>query len=187
MALPAPYRALNSRMTLAMAFTAYLGGRLTERYGYRPITVAGLVLASVGFGFMGWTWAVGTPFGQMGWQLVILGLGFGLVTAPVGTAVINTAPPDQRGIAASLVIVLRLIGMSVGLSALTAWGLRRFATLRTTITLPDLPLTDPAYQRAVVEGLTAVTTRVLAETFLWSAGVLILAMLAAFWLHKESR
>ncbi|MEZ4515075.1 MAG: MFS transporter [Chloroflexota bacterium] len=178
---------LLAGMTLAMACTAYLGGRLTERHGYRPVTMAGLALAVTGFGLMGSSWAVTTPFGQMGWQLAVLGLGFGLVTAPIGTAVINTAPPDQRGIAASLVIVLRLIGMSVGLSGLTAWGLRRFATLRTTITLPDLPLTDPTYQRAVVAGLTAVTTRVLAETFLWSAGLLILAMIAAFWLHKESR
>jgi hypothetical protein len=123
----------------------------------------------------------------MGWQLVVLGLGFGLVTAPVGTAVINTAPADQRGIAASLVIVLRLIGMSVGLSGLTAWGLRRFAALRTTIPLPDLPLTDPAYQRAVVEGLTAVSTRVLAETFLWSAALLTLAIIVALWLRKEAK
>lgn len=178
---------LLAGMTLAMASTAYLGGQLTERHGYRPVTLAGLALATIGFGLMGWTWTVGTPFGQMGWQLVVLGLGFGLVTAPVGTAVINTAPADQRGIAASLVIVLRLIGMSVGLSGLTAWGLRRFAALRTTIPLPDLPLTDPAYQRAVVEGLTAVSTRVLAETFLWSAALLTLAIIVALWLRKEAK
>lgn len=177
---------LLAGMTLAMSLTAYLGGRFTEQRGYRPVTLAGLGLATIGFGLMGWTWAVATPLPQMGWQLGVLGLGFGLVTAPVGTAVINTAPSHQRGIAASLVIVLRLIGMSVGLSALTAWGLRRFATLRTTIPLPDLPLTDPTYQQAVVEGLTAVTTRVLTETFLWSAGLLTLAILAALWLRQET-
>lgn len=167
---------LLAAMTVAMAATAYLGGRLTERFGYRPVTLIGLVLCAVGFGLMGWTWRVETAYGQMAWQLVVVGLGFGLVTAPVGTAVINTAPADQRGIAASLVIVLRLIGMSVGLSGLTAWGLRRFSVLRTQIELPDLSLTDPLYQEALLEGLTAVSVKVLTETFVVTAVLVLLAV-----------
>ena len=112
---------LLSGMTGAMAFLAYIGGRLTERFSYRPVTLAGLALCTVGFGLMGRSWVVGLPFSQMAWQLVILGSGFGLVIAPVGTAVINAAPDNQRGISSSLVIVVRLMGMSVGLSGLTAW------------------------------------------------------------------
>ncbi|MBK8987119.1 MAG: MFS transporter [Chloroflexi bacterium] len=182
---------LLSGMTLAMALLAYVGGRLTERWSYRPVTLAGLVLCAVAFALMGSSWqatAVGvhTPYGQMAWQLVILGMGFGLVIAPVGTAVINAAPPDQRGIASSLVIVMRLMGMSVGLSALTAWGLRRFDVLRRQITLPDLPLTDPGYQQAIVDGLTQVTVAVLAETFLVSALLITLAWLIALTLKPET-
>ncbi|MEM7110970.1 MAG: MFS transporter [Chloroflexota bacterium] len=176
---------LLAAMTVAMAITAYLGGRLTERLSYRPVTLAGLLFCLAGFGLMGWTWMVATPYGQMAWQLVVLGLGFGLVTAPIGTAVINTAPADQRGIAASLVIVLRLIGMSVGLSGLTAWGLRRFSVLRVQIELPDLALTDPLYQQALLEGLTAVSVRVLTETFAITAVVMLLAILVAFGLRKQ--
>jgi MFS family permease len=121
----------------------------------------------------------------MAWQLAVLGVGFGLVIAPVGTAVINAAPADQRGIAASLVIVLRLIGMSVGLAGLTAWGLRRFNVLRTQVELPDLPFTDPVYQQAIVEGLTRVTVQVLAETFLVSAVIALLALLVSLRLGRD--
>jgi MFS family permease len=85
---------LLSGMTAAMAVLAYIGGRLTERFGYRPITLAGLLLCVIGFGLMGFSWQVGTPYGQMSWQLVILGMGFGLVIAPVGPAVINAEAPD---------------------------------------------------------------------------------------------
>jgi EmrB/QacA subfamily drug resistance transporter len=176
---------LLSGMTAAMAVLAYIGGRLTERFGYRPVTLAGLLLCVIGFGLMGLSWQVGTPYGQMSWQLVILGMGFGLVIAPVGTAVINAAPDDQRGIAASLVIVLRLIGMSVGLSGLTAWGLHRFSLLRTQIQLPDLPFTDPVYQQAIVARLTEVTVKVLTETFVVSAVIALLALLISFLLKRD--
>ena len=176
---------LLSGMTAAMAVIAYIGGRLTERFSYRPVTLAGLVLCAIGFGLMGFSWQVGTPYGQMAWQLVVLGLGFGLVIAPVGTAVINAAPDAQRGISASLVIVLRLIGMSVGLSSLTAWGLRRFGHLRTQIQLPELPFTDPAYQQAVVDNLTQVTVQVLTETFVVSAVFVLLALLISFSLRPD--
>ncbi len=176
-------------MTLAMAIFSYVGGRLTERWSYRLVTLPGLALCALGFYWMG-NWqatAVGdhTPYAQMAWQLVVLGVGFGLVIAPVGTAVINAAPDDQRGVASSLVIVMRLIGMSVGLSGLTAWGLRRFDVLRTQITLPDLPLTDPAYQQAIVDGLTHITVAVLAETFLISTLLAALAWLIALALKPD--
>jgi MFS family permease len=177
--------ALLSVMTLAMAVMAYVGGRATEWWGYRPVTAVGLLLCALGFGLMGWTWAVGIAYGQMAWQLMILGLGLGLVMAPVGTAVINAAPDAQRGIAASLVIVLRLMGMSVGLAGLTAWGLHRFQYLRRLITLPDLPLADPQYQQALTDGLTRVTADVLAETFLISAGVALVAVVVAWRLRGE--
>jgi EmrB/QacA subfamily drug resistance transporter len=181
---------LLSGMTLAMALLAYAGGRLTERWSYRPVTLVGLWLCALAFNWMG-NWqatAVGdhTPYTQMAWQLVVLGMGFGLVIAPVGTAVINAAPDDQRGIASSLVIVMRLIGMSVGLSGLTAFGLRRFEVLRTQITLPDLPLSDPAYQQAIIDALTSVTVAVLAETFLISTFLAALAWLIALTLKQEA-
>jgi MFS family permease len=176
---------LLSGMTAAMAVMAYAGGRLTERFSYQPVTLIGLLFCAIGFGLMGLSWQVGTPYWQMGWQLVILGMGFGLVIAPIGTAVINAAPVDQRGISASLVIVLRLIGMSVGLSGLTAWGLHRFSLLRSQIQLPNLPFTDPIYQQAIVAGLTQVMVQVLTETFLVSAVIVLLAMVISFGLRQD--
>ena len=172
---------LLSGMTGAMAIFAYIGGRLTERCGYRPVTVAGLVLAGAGLGLMGVSWSADTAYGLMVGQLILVGMGFGLVLAPMATAVINAAPASERGVAASLVIVMRLLGMSVGLAALTAWGLDRFNQLRPHIPLPDLPFTDPAYQTAIIDGLTNLTINVLAETFTISAGVALLALLVAAW------
>ncbi len=176
---------LLSGMTGAMAVMAWVGGQLTERWSYRPVTVMGLAFCAAGMGLMGWLWLVDTPYLNMASHLVVLGIGFGLVIAPIGAAVINAAPEHQRGVASSLVIVLRLMGMSVGLSGLTAWGLYRFEILRKLIELPDLPLNDPAYQQALADGLTEVTVSVLTETFLISAGVALLAFLVALWLKRD--
>ena len=176
---------LLSGMTGAMAIMAWVGGQLTERLSYRPVTAVGLLFCAAGIGLMGWLWVVDTPYLNMATHLVILGIGFGLVIAPIGTAVINAASEDQRGIAASLVIVLRLMGMSVGLSGLTAWGLYRFEILRKLIELPNLPLSDPTYQQALADGLTKVTVSVLTETFLILAGVAIVALLITFWLRRD--
>lgn len=176
---------LLSALTVAMAFMAYVGGQLTERYSYRPTVLLGLVACVTGFALMGFTWQVDTSYGQMAWQLAILGCGFGLVISPIGTAVVNSAGNDERGVASSLVIVLRLMGMSVGLSGLTAWGLDRFNTLRTQIQLPDLPFTDPVYQQAIVDGLTQTTVRVLAETFVISAAVAAVAILISLRLRRD--
>jgi MFS family permease len=174
---------LLSAMTASMAVMAYVGGRLTERFSYRPVTIAGLLAIVFGFSLMGISWQVDTASRQMIWQLVVLGTGFGLVIAPIGAAVINAAPEDQRGIASGLVIVFRLIGMSVGLSGLTAWGLHRFEDLRQSIDLP--PITDPDFQAILIDGLTGITVDVLTETFLISALVAAVAVLTALPLQPD--
>ena len=174
---------LLSAMTASMAVTAYLGGRFTESLSYRPVTLVGLILCLAGFALMGLTWTQGKSYFSMAWQLVILGAGFGLVTAPIGAAVINAASDDERGIAASLVIVLRLIGMSVGLSSLSAWGLYRFNILRQDVDLPAI--TDPNFQDALIDGLTRITVTVLTETFLISALIIFAALWVGLMLRQD--
>ncbi|HSH03884.1 MAG TPA: MFS transporter [Anaerolineae bacterium] len=175
---------LLSAMTASMALTAYLGGQLTERWSYRPVTLLGLVACLLGFTLMGTNWQLNTPYTTMAGQLAILGAGFGLVTAPIGTAVVNAAPDHHRGVAASLVIVLRLIGMSVGLSALTAWGLYRFNTLRRTITVA-VSRTDPTYPQAIANALADLTVGILTETFIICALLALLAFLISLGLRRD--
>ena len=58
--------------------------------------------------------------------LVIGGFGFGLALAPVNAAVLATTDDDVHGLADGLVVVARMVGMLVGISALTTIGLRRY-------------------------------------------------------------
>ena len=65
-----------------------------------------------------------------------LGFGFGLVIAPIALAATNSVRFGDRGTAAALVTAMRMIGMTLGLAALTAWGTGRFDSLVSGIRLP---------------------------------------------------
>jgi len=174
-----------SALTAAMALSSYLGGQITERTWYRPPVIAGLIGATVAYLLMGFLWTASTPYTTMAWQLGLLGFGLGLVTAPTSAAVVDAAPADRRGTAASLVVVLRLIGLSVGLSGLTAYGLMRFNQLRGTLDLP--PLGDPGYQEALQTAQGELTTSALSETFVAAAALLAIALGVAFFMHRPLR
>ena len=171
-----------SAMTAAMAAASYAGGRMTERWSYRPPILAGLTAVLAGFLLMGSGWTPETPYLQMAWQLVVLGTGFGLVFAPISAAVIDAAPPGERGVAASLVMVLRLMGLSVGLSGLTAWGIHRYEELRTLIVLP--PIGDPGYQEALRRAQEELTTSALADTFLAAAVIIAFGIVVALFMRN---
>ena len=170
-------------LTSAMAVTSYVGGRVTERTWYRPPVAVGLAAAAVAFVFMGSMWGADTTgmpilpipsYAVMALHLALLGGGIGLVIAPTSAAVVDGAPADQRGTAAGLVIVMRLMGLSVGLSALTAWGLHRFNQLREAVELP--PIGDPGFREALTAANADLTTTSLASTFSAAAIVSIVAL-----------
>jgi hypothetical protein len=80
------------------------------------------------------------PVHQADLALALCGLGFGVVIAPLTAAVLTLTRDQSHGLATSLVVLARTMGMLVGLSALTAFGLYRFHQILGTpvLTDPDL-------------------------------------------------
>lgn len=173
-----------SALTAAMAGASYLGGRYTESTWYRPPVVAGLGIATAAYLVIGLTWDVDISYVWMAVQLALLGIGLGLVIAPTSAAVVDEAPPDRRGTAAGLVVMLRLVGFSVGLSGLTAYGLWRFNELRGTLELP--PIGDPGFQEALERGQAELTTSALTETLLAAGLVVAVGLLVTLWMRRPA-
>lgn len=173
-----------SAMTAAMAVTSYIGGRVTHRTWCRPPLLAGVAMATGAFAWMGATWSADAPYWLFAVQLGLLGAGLGLTVAPTTSAVVDHAPPAQRGAAAGVVMVVRLLGLSVGLSALTAWGLNRFNELRGGLELP--PIGSPGFEDALVTAQAELTAQAIAETFTAAAVVVGVALAATFAMRRTA-
>ncbi len=140
------------RMTLAIPVGAVLGGLLLSRIGSRPVTAAGLLLAAAGLFLVGgWTLEVTDP--ELTLHLAIAGLGFGLVIAPIMAQALTAAPQEYHATASSLVVVSRMLGMTLGLAALSAWGIEHFQALTSGLALPlPEPGQSPAEAAARMAG-----------------------------------
>lgn len=125
------------RFLVALPVGALLGGFLVRRLPTGVVTAAGMVLAAAAFAWMsGWgldslDHAVATV------PLVIAGLGFGLAVAPVNAALLAATADAVHGVASALLVVARMVGMLVGISALTTIGLRRYYSLQVDLPAPS--------------------------------------------------
>jgi MFS family permease len=139
----------------ALPVGAVAGGWLSRRLPPRAVAAAGLALGAAGLAVMA-TWdadALGDPASSV--ALVAAGLGFGLAVAPVTAVLLAVTPAPLHGLASALVILARTVGMLVGLSVLTAVGLRVFARRQEAIgspfdLCPDSPADCPAYADATL-------------------------------------
>jgi EmrB/QacA subfamily drug resistance transporter len=166
--------AILAALTSSMMAAALIGGMLTERWGYRRPAVLGLLVAALGFGLLS-RWGLALDNFTQARDLVVCGLGLGLVISPVATAAINAVTEHQRGTASALVLILRLVGMSVALSGLTTWGVYRFDTLTRGVQLGAM----------TAEFVARVSSQVMDEIFLAAAAVCLIALIPAYFLREQ--
>lgn len=114
------------RFLVALPIGAVAGGWLTRRLPAGTVTALGLLLAAAGLAWMA-RWDVDALRHLTSTvPLLLAGLGFGLVLAPVNAAVLAATDAAIHGLASSLVVVARMVGMLVGISTLTTLGLRHY-------------------------------------------------------------
>jgi MFS family permease len=114
------------RFLVALPVGAVAGGYLIRSLSPGLVTAVGMLMAATGFVLMT-RWGLTTieePIANV--ALVTGGLGFGLALAPVNAALLAFTDDDVHGVASAFVVVSRMVGMLVGISALTTIGLRRY-------------------------------------------------------------
>lgn len=172
------------RLTVMIPVGAILGGWLCAHITCRVTAIVGLLLTVLGFWLMH-LWPIEVSETHLTTSTLVCGFGFGLVIAPISTTAINAVRSHQMGMASSIVTVLRMIGMILGLAALTSWGLGRFYDI--VRSAPPLPASVSPFSQEYITyqaHIAVVAAHEVYTSIFLMAGVLCLvAVLPACWLE----
>lgn len=114
------------KFLIALPVGALIGGWLLRRVPAHVLTFVAMILSAIAFLHMA-TWDATSLDHQVETlSLVLGGLGFGLAIAPVNAVLLSHTADAVHGVSSALLIVARMVGMLLGISALTTIGLRAF-------------------------------------------------------------
>ncbi len=104
-------------MTITVMITAVASGRIVGRIGSRlPMTI-GMVITGLGLLSLT-TVQYDTPYSQIWFLLIPIGLGNGLVMSPMTTAAMSTVPGRRAGMASATLNTVRQVGSVFGIAVL---------------------------------------------------------------------
>ena len=109
----------------ALAIVNGISGRLVEHVAPGVLGAVGMSTVAVGLVLVANLPAQPDAF-DIGWRLVICGIGFGLFQSPNMVAMMNSAPKARSGSAGGILATSRLLGQSIGAAAV-AFCLSSFA------------------------------------------------------------
>lgn len=99
----------------SIALASIAGPRLVERAGSTAVVVAGLTVFAAGLAWAS-TADAATPYGQIAMQMLLLGSGLGLTTAPATEAIMGSLSADQAGVGSAVNDTTRELGGTLGVA-----------------------------------------------------------------------
>jgi EmrB/QacA subfamily drug resistance transporter len=100
-----------------VAIFSVLGARLAVRIGTRVVVGTGL-LATAAFYLWVTTTTAATSYGLIALQMVVLGTGMGLTSAPATEAIMGVVPKAKAGVGSAMNDATRLLGGTLGVAVI---------------------------------------------------------------------
>lgn len=104
-------------VALTIAVGSVLGARLAARVGTRALVVTGLLLLGTSFAWIATTTTY-APYPVIVAQMVLMGTGLGLTTAPATESILNVLPPAKAGVGSAVNDATREAGGTLGVAVI---------------------------------------------------------------------
>jgi MFS family permease len=88
-------------LTIGFLIAGPVSGYLSDRFGARPFSTGGMLVAALSFGLLELL-PVNFAYWQFAGILLINGIGMGLFASPNRAAIMNSLPPERRGVGAGM-------------------------------------------------------------------------------------
>jgi MFS family permease len=196
---PEQQRVVLGALAGAMAVGALASGFLTRLISLRILTLVGLAVSAGGLAWMS-TWNADAPTNAFAVSAAVFGVGFGLTVTPRSTAAVEAAGRAAFGAASATVTVARMIGMAVGMAALTAYGSTTITRLSHEIYgsgdnykqyipeyLRDRSINDGLVAQALEQWAASKAASIMVGIFLVAAVVTLIAVVPALALRVPRR
>jgi EmrB/QacA subfamily drug resistance transporter len=123
-----------------VAISSILGARLAVRFGTKLVVAAGLSSMAA---FYVWvtTTSTTTGYGTIAAQMVVLGTGMGLTSAPATEAIMGVVPTAKAGVGSAVNDATRLLGGTLGVAVIGSVYASLYASRLTSALPAGLPTT----------------------------------------------
>src|SRR5271167_42790 len=146
-------------VAVSIAVASVLGPRIVERVGTTAVVAAGLAIFAGGLAWAS-TADAATPYLQIAAQMVLLGGGLGLTTAPATEAIMGSLSADKAGIGSAVNDTTRELGGTLGVAIVGSV----FASVYTGGLVREPALTAlPGDVRSTMEHSTAAAYKVIGQ------------------------
>ena len=102
-------------VAVSIALASIVGPRIVERVGTSAVVAAGLSIFAAGLGWAS-TVDAGTSYTEIALQMLLLGGGLGLTTAPATEAIMGSLSSDKAGVGSAVNDTTRELGGTLGVA-----------------------------------------------------------------------
>ncbi|MBV8998573.1 MAG: hypothetical protein JO304_05910, partial [Solirubrobacterales bacterium] len=118
-----------------VAISSILGARLAVRVGTKLVVASGLFSMAAFYVWVASSIATTTGYGTIAAQMVVLGTGMGLTSAPATEAIMGVVPKAKAGVGSAMNDTTRLLGGTLGVAVIGSVYTSLYAS-RLTSALP---------------------------------------------------
>ena len=134
--------------TLVIVVMGPIAGRLTDRFGSRPLMTIGTLLVSASI-FIQSHITIHSGYGLLLPGFILMGAGMGLVMSPMSTAAMNAVDRSKAGAASGVLSMSRMVGSTFGVAVMGAI----VTTVGRSKLTTSLPNVSPAVRGKIADAL----------------------------------